>query len=72
MNVNNHFVFIVSSQYASAGGLYVLCGNYNQVGTLVRLVASNVFSVSVTHKSNGVDTIHVTTNNNYSWYVISF
>lgn len=63
-------VFIISSLYSGHASVYLLCSNYNITGTLVRLMQSNNFSVTVSHKSNGVDTIHVTTTSSYSWAVL--
>ena len=66
---NNRVAFIVSSMYSSHASVYIACSNYNSTGTLTRLMASNNFSVSIAHKSDGVDTITVNTTSGYSWAV---
>lgn len=66
---NNRVAFIVSSMYSGNASVYIACSNYNSTGTLTRLMASNNFTVSIVHKSNGVDTITVNTTSGYSWAI---
>lgn len=67
---NGRMAMIYSSEYADSAGCYMLLSNYNQVGTLVKLGGGNNFSVSLTHKSNGVDTATIDIQENYRWTVI--
>ena len=70
VNLNNRCAFVISSQYASYGCAYLLLSNYNSACSVVKLGGSNEFKVTVAHKSDGVDTIKVSTNTGYSWYIV--
>ena len=70
VNLNNRCAFVISSQYASYGCAYLLLSNYNSVCSVVKLGGSNEFKVTAVHKSDGVDTIRVSTNTDYSWYIV--
>ena len=53
----------------------MLLSNFNTKPLLIELGRYDIgqFKVTATHKSNGVDTITVTTGGDaYSWYVLQF
>ena len=70
VNLNGRCAFVISSQYANHGCAYLLLGNYNSVCSVVKLGGSDNFKVTAAHKSDGVDTITVSTNTDYSWYIV--
>ena len=70
VKLNNRCAFVISSQYASYGCAYLLLSNYNSVCSVVKLGGSNEFKVTAVHKSDGVDTIKVSTTTDYSWYIV--
>ena len=73
INTGGKLTFIYSSEYASQAGCYMLLSNFNTEPLLIELGRNNIgqFSVTVTHKSQNVDTITVTTaGDEYSWYVL--
>ena len=71
ISLQNSIALIGSSMYSGQAALYVLAGNYNGVGMLKEILKNNgsSFNISITHKGNFVDTIHVTINNGYTWFV---
>lgn len=75
ISTSGKLTLIYSSEYASQAGCYMLLSNFNAEPLLVELGRTNIgqFSVTATRKSNGIDTITVTTAGDiYSWYVLQF
>ena len=70
--MQNRIAIIASSMYAGVAAVYMLASNYNGVGVLKEILKNNGanFNVTITHKENYTDTIHVTTNSNYTWFVL--
>ena len=66
----NKCAFVISSNYANHGCAYLLVGNFNSVCSVIKLGGSDNFKVTAAHKSNGVDTITITTGTNYNWYIV--
>lgn len=75
ISTGGKLTLIVSSEYSTSAGCYMLLSNYNVAPTLIHLGghSDNKFNVTATHKSNNVDTITVTTEGSeYSWFVLQF
>lgn len=74
INTGGKMTFIFSSTYSTSAGAYLLLSNYNVTPTLIELGRhpEKRFSVTVTNKSAGIDTITVTIPDEYHWYILQF
>lgn len=75
ISTGGKLTLIVSSEYSTSAGCYMLLSNYNVEPTLIKLGghSKEYFNVTATHKSNNVDTITVTTQgDDYTWFVLQF
>lgn len=71
LNYGGRMAVIYSGLYSGYAGCFIALSNYNITGLLIKLGATgNNFNVTISHVSNGIDKITVTTGSGYVWHIV--